>query len=165
MKNHTHVPTRWSSFALLVGLLSVACGSSSAPSAAGSSPSPQASATVLASASPSPSNGGTTLYTFAPEPGSSVGGTVQMQSTSAGVTLTARVTGLKPGHAYLADADPLPCDIFAGGPSQSFPVRFTADASGRTSVTWTVPTGMNGNANIQVLNGGAYVVLACADLG
>jgi hypothetical protein len=105
------------------------------------------------------------LYTFAPEPGSKVGGTVQVKAASSGVTLTAAVSGLAPGHAYIVDADPLPCEFLVGGPSQAFPKAFRADASGRATVVWTVPDGMAGSASVQALSSrGTYVVLACADL-
>lgn len=106
-----------------------------------------------------------TLYVLAPETGSSVGGTVQVVQGSAGATLTASVTGLVPGHTYIADADPLPCMLFVGGPSQAFTAPLTADASGNGKATWTVPSAMAGNVNVQVLTSeGAYAAVACADL-
>lgn len=106
-----------------------------------------------------------TLYVFAPEPGSTVGGTVQVAASPSGATLTATVHGLKPGGNYIVDADPLPCMLFAGGPSQSFAKPFVADSAGSATVTWTVPSGMDENASIQGLTDqGTFAVLACADL-
>jgi hypothetical protein len=102
---------------------------------------------------------------FAPEPGSTVSGTVQVATSSNGATLTATVAGLKPGGSYLVDADPLPCLLFAGGPSQSFAKPLVADSGGNATASWTVPNGMAGNASVQGLTSqGTYAVLACADL-
>ena len=79
--------------------------------------------------------------------------------------MTATVSGLRPGGTYIVDADPLPCEIFTLGPSQAFPKRMKADGSGKATVVWTVPSGMDANANVQVLtNRGTFAVLACADL-
>ncbi len=131
-------------------LVSVACGAAqpvSEPTAA----TPPASSSVVASATAASSPTPSTLYIFAPEPGSTVGGSVKVDATAAGAMLTATVSGLKPGHAYLADADPLPCELFTGGPSQSFPKQFRAGGDGRATVQWTVPSAMAGNANIQIL--------------
>jgi hypothetical protein len=94
-----------------------------------------------------------------------VAGSVQVSPSAGGVTLAASISGLTPGGSYLADADPLPCEIFAGGPSQSFPKAFVAGEGGTATVTWTVPAGMDGSASIQRLSGATYEVLACADLG
>jgi hypothetical protein len=136
----------------------MACGATPASTAGHSSPAP-------ASAAPATASPATKLYVLAPEPGSTVGGTIQMDSGLDGVTLTATITGLDPAGSYIVDADPLPCMLFVGGPSQSLAKPLTPDASGHAKVVWTVPSGMNGNANIQVLtNQGTYAVLACADL-
>jgi hypothetical protein len=146
----------------------VACGTSqptAQTSASSTSPSPVA--TVAASAATaSPPSGATTLYVLSPENGSQVGGTVRVQNGSGGATLTESLKGLSPGAGYLADADPLPCEIFVGGPSQSFASRFTADEKGNATVSWTVPAGMAANANVQSLTSqGTFIVVACADLG
>jgi hypothetical protein len=116
-------------------------------------------------AAPQSPHPATTLYVLAPAAGSSVGGMVQVEAASDGVTLTADVNGLVPGRAYLVDADPLPCELFAFGPSQSFATNLTADGSGKGRVTWTVPTGMAGSASVRALtDSGTYAVGACADL-
>lgn len=154
--------------AAMAAVVAVACGASqpAAVTSATSSTSPSAVASAAASAAASPSNAAKTLYVLSPENGSQVGGTVQIQSGSSGLTLTANLKGLSPGASYLADADPLPCEIFVGGPSQSFATRFAADQSGSAAVMWTVPANMAGNMNVQSLNSqGAFVVVACADLG
>lgn len=154
--------------AMVATLVSAACGTSQSNSVAGLAPaSPSAAASAVSSASAaSPSNAVNTLYVLSSENGSQVGGTVQVRNGSAGTTLTVSLKGLSPGVSYLADADPLPCEIFVGGPSQSFATRFTADQSGNATVTWTVPAGMAGNANVQSLTSqGAFVVVACTDLG
>ena len=146
-----------------LALLGVACGTSNVASAR--TPSPQSSP------SPSPSPSATSnptvsskVFVLAPNAGSGVGGTVKVESAANGATLTMQVTGLGAGQSYLADADPLPCLLFTGGPSQSFPKTFTTDGSGNATVVWTVPSGMDSNANVQVLRSGQFVVLACADL-
>lgn len=149
--------------------VTAACGASQPATVArpAASPSSPAAASAAPSAgAASPSSAAKTLYVMSPENGSQVGGTVQIQNGSGGTTLTESLRGLSPGASYLADADPLPCQIFVGGPSQSFPSRFTADQSGNATVTWTVPNGMAGNANVQSLSSqGAFVVVACTDLG
>jgi hypothetical protein len=151
---------------LLVASLSSACGTTPASSTAGSSSSsPTAGAGSPSSTAPASEGPAATLYTFAPEPGSAVSGTVQVATSPAGATLTATVHGLEPGSTYIVDADPLPCLLFAGGPSQSFAHSLVADSSGGATVTWTVPSGMDGNASVQGLtNQGTFAVLACADL-
>lgn len=155
--------------ALLPLLIAASCISGQPEATVSSAASPTTSATTRAVLSPtqvSPSAAGTTLFVLTSEPGSTVGGTVQVDKGSGGTTLTADLVGLKAGQRYLADADPLSCEFFVGGPSQSFPSAFTGDPSGRAKVSWTVPAGMAGNANVQVLTaGGAYAVVACTDLG
>ncbi|HEV2033207.1 MAG TPA: hypothetical protein VGU71_03250 [Candidatus Dormibacteraeota bacterium] len=143
---------------LLLGSVLVACGTTPASTTSQSSP-------ATATASPAPASPATKLYVLAPEAGSSVGGTIQMDVGAGGVTLTATLTGLNPGGSYIVDADPLPCLLFVGGPSQSFAKPVTVDSSGHAKVVWTVPSGMNGNASVQGLtNQGTFAVLACADL-
>ena len=147
----------------LATLLLAACGTAPTPTAGSSS-----SSHGRASVSPSPTSSSSTaanLYTFAPEPGSAAAGTVRVDASSNGVVLTATLHGLEPGGSYIVDADPLPCLLFVGGPSQSFPKAFVADSAGAATVAWTVPNGMDGNANVQALTSqGTYAVLACADL-
>jgi hypothetical protein len=152
---------------LLATSLLVACGT--APVSSASTPSPTvtqpSSPTPGPTLEPTPSIPGTTLYTFAPEPGSAVMGTVQVATAGGRVTLTARLSGLRPGRSYIVDADPLPCMLFVGGPSQAFPKALKADSSGTARVVWTVPNGMAGNVSLQSLTSrGTFVVLACADL-
>ena len=153
---------------LLATSLLAACGTQSASSV--SSPSSMATPTVTPSSSPThqptPSSPGVTLYTLASQPGSTVTGTVQVTIASGHATLSARVVGLRPGRSYLVDADPLPCQFFVLGPSQSFPKAFKAGADGTARVVWNVPDGMDANANVQALTSrGTFAVLACADLG
>ncbi len=150
----------------LGALVSLALISGCASSENAASATPSAPPTVSASSTPavSPSSSGATLYTFEPEHGSNVHGTVQVANAADASTLTAKIAGLQAGGSYLADGDPLPCLLFVDGPSQSFAHPFSADSSGSATVTWTVPKGMAGNANIQALQQGQYVVQACADL-
>ena len=112
-------------------------------------------------ASPTPASTG---HALAAANGSGVGGSVTTSSDAAGTTLTATITGLTPGQQYLCDADPLSCMFFVGGASQSFTKAFTADAGGRATVVWTVPPGMASNANVQALENGRFVAIACTDL-
>jgi hypothetical protein len=148
---------------VLAPLLLVACGTASVSSA--SSPGAAVTAVPSQTAVPAPSGPAITRYTLAPQPGSAVAGFVQVATSTGGVTLTATVSGLSPGGPYLVDADPLPCELFVGGPSQSFAKPLNADAGGMGTVVWTVPSGMNGNVSVQVLTSqGTYAVLACADL-
>ncbi len=159
--------TRDTSVALFVAaLLLTACGS--APSSAANTPSPNAN---VSDGSPSPTNStaspgsAATRFTFVPEPGSTVTGTVEIATTSNGVTVAATVHGLKADGNYIVDADPLACQFFALGPSQSFAKPIAPDVGGSATVTWVVPTGMAGNANVQGLTTqGTYAVLACIDL-
>ncbi len=153
---------------LLATSLLAACGTQSASSV--SSPSPIATPTVTPSSSPTPqpapSSPGVTLYTLVSQPGSTVVGTVQVTIASGHVTLTARVAGLRSGRSYIVDADPLPCEFFVDGPSQSFTKAFKAGADGTAKVVWNVPNGMDANVNVQALTSrGTFAVLACADLG
>jgi len=159
--------TRYMPVALFAAALQLtACGS--APASTANTPSSNVNVSV---GSPSPTNStaspssAATLFTFVPEPASTVTGTVQIASTSTGVMLSATVHGLKPGGNYIVDADPLACQFFTLGPSQSFAKPIATDAGGSATVTWAVPTGMAGNANVQGLTAqGTYAVLACIDL-
>ena len=145
--------------ALVAAFLLTACGSAPGLTARTSSPS---ASPPSPTASPSSA---ATIFTFVPEPGSTVTGTVQLATTSTGVTLEATVHGLTPGGNYIVDADPLACQFFALGPSQSFAKPIAPDAGGSAMVTWVVPNGMAGNANVQGLTAqGTYAVLACVDL-
>ncbi len=153
---------------LLAASLLAACGTQ--PASSVSSPSPTVTPTVTPTSSPTPqptpSAPGVTLYTLVSQAGSTVTGTVQVTKSSGHVTLTARLVGLRPGRSYLVDADPLPCQFFVDGPSQFFPKAFKAGANGTARVVWSVPNGMNANANVQALTSqGTFAVLACADLG
>jgi hypothetical protein len=153
---------------LLATSLLAACGTQ--PTSSVSSPSPTSTPMVTPESSPTPqptpSSPGVTLYTLASQPGSTVTGTIQVTPGSGHVTLTARVTGLRPGRSYIVDADPLPCQFFVDGPSQAFLKGFKAGADGTATVVWNVPNGMNANANVQALTSrGTFAVLACADLG
>lgn len=151
---------------LLATSLLVACGTQ--PASSVSSPSTTATPIVTPSSTPTPqpSSPGVTLYTLASQAGSTVTGTVQVTSAPGHVTLTARLVGLRPGRSYILDADPLPCQFFVGGPSQSFPKAFKAGANGTARIVWNVPSGMDANANVQALTSrGTFAVLACADLG
>jgi hypothetical protein len=150
----------------LAASLSSACGGTPASSKAAILSSPTAGAgSPSPTAAPASAGQGATLYAFAPEPGSAVSGFVQVAASPDGATLTATVHGLQPGSSYIVDADPLPCLLFVGGPSQSFAKPLVADSSGSAAVTWTVPSGMDGNASVQGLtNQGTFAVLACADL-
>lgn len=150
---------------LLASSLLAACGT--APEVSVSSPSPALTPPSSPSPEPTPiSSPGVTLYVLAPQPGSKVAGTVQVVKASGHDVLTLRVSGLSPGRSYLADADPLPCQFFVDGPSQSFPKAFKAGPGGTARVVWNVPAGMNANANVQALTSrGTFAVLACADLG
>jgi hypothetical protein len=140
----------------------VGCGT--APSSTANSPSAAVSPVPSPSPSPSPTPA-KTLYVLAPETGSKVSGTVQVDTGSDSATLTATVGGLQRGRTYIVDADPLPCMLFVGGPSQSFAKPLKVDAAGNGKVVWTVPNGMDGNVSVQVLTSrGTFAVVACADL-
>jgi hypothetical protein len=151
---------------VFAALLAWACGGPTATSGRQSSASStQGQSSISSTAAPASSNAAPTLFTLAPEPGTTVRGTVQVAIDSGSVTLTAKVNGLDPGHSYIVDADPLPCQFFEGGPSQSFSKPLTVDATGNGRVVWAVPSGMAGNANVQLLTSqSSYAVLACADL-
>lgn len=140
------------------------CGSQGGVATTSPSAPSTSSSNAAASPSPSPSHAGSALYFFAPEAGSGVGGTVQLAAAADGVALTATVSGLAAGHSYIVDADPLPCELIVGGPSQSFAKALTFDAQGRGTVRWTVPKGMDGSVSVQELSNGSFAVVACADL-